>query len=76
MIDFMQMNGFNSYVVSSEENTDRLIRAFKDEIRKGNNPNDIQEEVYDRLKIYPEDLTDTDLRRFKRTIEQFCRKSY
>ena len=63
-------NGFVNYILQSQQDTDLLIKDFEDAIRKGLNPNEVEDQIYKARKVNPKDLTINDQRRLKRKVEE------
>ena len=63
-------NGFVNYILQSQQDTDLLIKDFEDAIRKGLNPNEVEDQIYRARKVNPKDLTINDQRRLKRKVEE------
>ena len=63
-------NGFVNYILQSQQDTDLLIKDFEDAIRKGLNPNEVEDQIYRARKVTPQDLTINDQRRLKRKVEE------
>ena len=38
-------NGFVNYILQSQQDTDLLIKDFEDAIRKGLNPNEVEDQI-------------------------------
>lgn len=51
------VNGVESRVMESNDAATRIIQAFKYAIEEGFNPEDVEQEIYRKLNIDPEDLT-------------------
>lgn len=63
-------NGFVNYILQSQQDTDLLIRDFEDAIRKGLNPNEVEDQIYSARRVNPKDLTIDDQKRLKRKVEE------
>ena len=63
--------GIENMILSSAENADRVIEAFKDFIDLGYNPELIQFEIYRQLPFNVEDLLDEDKERIQREVENY-----
>lgn len=63
-------NGVTGAIMQSDENVSKLLVAFKEAIENGNNLNEIQDDIYQELNIYPEDLTDDDFNRLQNEIQK------
>ena len=69
-INGLGQNGFVNYILQSQQDTDLLIKDFEDAIRKGLNPNEVEDQIYRARKVNPKDLTINDQRRLKRKVEE------
>ena len=69
-VNGLGQNGFVNYILQSQQDTDLLIKDFEDAIKKGLNPNEIEEQIYRARKVNPKDLTINDQRRLKRKVEE------
>lgn len=71
-----EITPYESYSMTKAELTDRLVAAFEQQIDLGKNPNDdrIQQEVYHRMNIYPEDLRDGDISRLESEVTAYWTK--
>ena len=69
-VNGLGQNGFVNYILQSQQDTDLLIKDFEDAIRKGLNPNDVEDQIYRARKVNPKDLTINDQRRLKRKVEE------
>ena len=69
-VNGLGQNGFVNYILQSQQDTDLLIKDFEDAIRKGFNPNEVEDQIYRARKVNPKDLTINDQRRLKRKVEE------
>ena len=69
-VNGLGQNGFVNYILQSQQDTDLLIKDFEDAIKKGFNPNEVEEQIYRARKVNPKDLTINDQRRLKRKVEE------
>ena len=69
-VNGLGQNGFVNYILQSQQDTDLLIKDFEDAIRKGFNPNEVEDQIYKARKVNPKDLTINDQRRLKRKVEE------
>ena len=69
-VNGLGQNGFVNYILQSQQDTDLLIKDFEDAIRKGLNPNEVEDQIYRARKVNPKDLTINDQRRLKRKVEE------
>lgn len=68
------LNGFDVMVMQSDQNTQNLIKAFKQRILNGENPNECQDEIYRELNIdFDKDLMDYDRERVIKEVEEMYR---
>lgn len=68
------LNGFDVMVMQSDQNAQNLIKAFKQRILNGENPNECQYEVYRELNIdFDKDLMNYDKERVDREVEEMYR---
>ncbi len=76
MFDFDEMAGF--FLTESERYRDELIREFKRVIDRGCNPNDddVQEEIFRKVRCDLSDLSNYDQRVLKQEIERYCRRRW
>ena len=63
-------NGVTGAIMQSDENVSKLLVAFEEAILNGENPEDIQDSIYEQFNIYPEDLTDDDFNRLQIEIQK------
>ena len=69
-VNGLGQNGFVNYILQSQQDTDLLIKDFEDAIRKGLNPNEVEDQIYRTRKFNLKDLTIDDQRRLKRKVEE------
>ena len=69
-VNGLGQNGFVNYILQSQQDTDLLIKDVEDAIRKGLNPNEVEDQIYKARKVNPKDLTIDDQRRLKRKVEE------
>ena len=74
--DFGHPNGFNMMIMQSQEDTDKLIKAFENAINAGYNPNVVQDEIYRKVGVSPSDLTPEDRYRLTRKVESIYKARY
>lgn len=63
--------GLEYMIMNSSELADRVIDAFKDVIDEGENPEDVEAEVYIRLNINPEDIIHSDRVRILNEVNEY-----
>lgn len=73
MFNFIDGNidGIETMIMDSSVNTNKVIDAFKDVIKHGENPQDVEQEIYNNLKINPNDFTYFDKCRILKEINDF-----
>lgn len=74
--DFGHPNGFHMMIMQSQEDTDKLIKAFENAINAGYNPNVVQDEIYRKVGVSPSDLTPEDRYRLARKVESIYKARY
>lgn len=68
------LNGFDVMIMQSDQNAQNLIKAFKQRILNGENPNECQDEIYRELNIdFDKDLMDYDRERVIKDVEEMYR---
>lgn len=65
-----KMNGAQAMIMQSQEYTDKLIEQFGMAIAAGYNPNDIIDDVFNKVGCSDADLTNSDKQRLMRTVEK------
>ena len=63
--------GVEYMLMDSAEKADAFIKECKKEIKKGTNPEFIEDQIYDRLGISPADFTPYDKERITREVNEF-----
>lgn len=63
-------DGISAYIVSSSTYADMLIKEFDRRMMMGYNPNDVCDEVFEKIGISSSDLTSEDYNRVQRAVEQ------
>ena len=68
------LNGFDVMIMQSDQNAQNLIKAFKQRILNGENPNECQYEIYRELNIdFDKDLMNCDKERVDKKVEEMYR---
>lgn len=65
----MGRNGFMNQIMQSSSDADLIIRDFEAAIEAGYNPNDVKEQILNNRGIKESDLTDMDINRINRRVE-------
>lgn len=65
-----KMNGAQAMIMQSQEYTDKLIEQFGVAIAAGYNPNDVIDDVFNKVGCSDSDLTNSDKQRLMRTVEK------
>lgn len=69
-----KINGFQTMILESYQKTNELIECFKDAIDKGYDPNSVIDQILEACNVKESDLTDFDIQRLNREIEQYVRQ--
>ena len=69
-----KINGFQTMVLESYQKTNELIEYFKDAVDKGYDPNSVINQILEECNVKESDLTDFDIQRLNREIEQYVRR--
>lgn len=62
--------GCDYYVMNSNDNADKVIKAFEVAIENGYDPVEVEQEIYKQTHVNPEDLTWYDKQRIQRKVEE------
>lgn len=68
-----KFNGATGMIMQSQQDTDMLIKDFKQVILQGFDPNDVADIIFEQRNIDPADLLPHDKKRLVREIEEFCK---
>lgn len=64
--------GCDYYVMNSNDNADKVIKAFEVAIENGYDPNEVEQEIYKATQVNPADFTWYDKQRIQRKVEEMC----
>lgn len=62
---------FSTYIMNSDELTDKLIADFCAAIDRGEDPNDVKYSIFSAYNASTDDLTDYDKNRLKEAVELY-----
>ena len=68
--------GFDNYMMNSNQDADAVINTFREFIKQGYHPEEIEQEVYRRTGVNPMNLTSWDKQRIQRKVEEIYQATW
>ena len=67
-------NGFTNMLMTSHQNTEKLIKEFKAAMDGGSDPNAVNDMIFEKLGLTHDDLMESDKKRLISEVENYYRK--